>query len=427
MDKIKRYRVRIDPDKEESGVSRVSLVDKPAIETDFIYLNKQTSEELAIKLPPCHEDCVCEIDDEGYWNVNPNGISEKGNESPCEFCLEQKAKYDNARGKGRKSKKSKKFSSMTLSKEQKKVAGPFLIPDMDIYRYNEKLGEYNIFFTKEDIENIVEKFQRENNNFSFNFDHQDVMVDAYLLESWIVEDPTNDKSNNWGYELPQGTWFGVLKVRDDNFWNKYVKTGEVRGFSVEVSADLIEEQLNKKIKTEMEQEIKLQSVMTKDGKEISIEGGVATYTEDKTIVPAGEYELEDGTILKVGEEGVIEDAKKEEEEVMAEDNTEVTVENAVDPVLDETMVNELITNALNTYAAESQKVIDLLVERIAVLEAGVKTSDDSNVEMKATIEKLSTALAGKTKLSKDDGISTSTLNKFEKELNRIEELRKIKK
>ena len=32
---------------------------------------------------------------------------------------------------------------------------------------------------------------------------------------------------------PIGTWMGCLKVTNDEIWNDYVKTGRVKGFSIE--------------------------------------------------------------------------------------------------------------------------------------------------------------------------------------------------
>ena len=34
-------------------------------------------------------------------------------------------------------------------------------------------------------------------------------------------------------DLPLGTWVGSVKVNNDNIWNEFVKTGKVKGFSIE--------------------------------------------------------------------------------------------------------------------------------------------------------------------------------------------------
>ena len=53
-----------------------------------------------------------------------------------------------------------------------------------------------------------------------------------LVESW-VKDGVLDKSNNYGLNLPQGSWVGIFKISDKKLWNDYVKTGKVKGFSIE--------------------------------------------------------------------------------------------------------------------------------------------------------------------------------------------------
>ena len=59
------------------------------------------------------------------------------------------------------------------------------------------------------------------------------VADLTLVESWLVADEKNDKSNSYGYSLPKGSWFGVYKVNNEEVWDKYIKTGAVKGFSVE--------------------------------------------------------------------------------------------------------------------------------------------------------------------------------------------------
>ena len=53
------------------------------------------------------------------------------------------------------------------------------------------------------------------------------------VESWLVEDPKKDKSAAYGMDMPKGTWMLSMKVLNDDVWNDYVKTGKVKGFSIE--------------------------------------------------------------------------------------------------------------------------------------------------------------------------------------------------
>ena len=64
-------------------------------------------------------------------------------------------------------------------------------------------------------------------------EHQHELNGLSLVESWIVDDPKMDKSNKYGFNVPSGTWMGSIKVNNDEVWKDYVKTGKVKGFSIE--------------------------------------------------------------------------------------------------------------------------------------------------------------------------------------------------
>jgi hypothetical protein len=42
-----------------------------------------------------------------------------------------------------------------------------------------------------------------------------------------------DKSAAYGLNDVVGTWYVAMKVDNDEIWNEYVKTGRVKGFSIE--------------------------------------------------------------------------------------------------------------------------------------------------------------------------------------------------
>jgi hypothetical protein len=124
-----------------------------------------------------------------------------------------------------------------LSTDKQILYGPFLIPNMLIYRNDEVNGEYYVRFSKEEIEKIANKFNEDLNMRNINFMHSDKKVEAFVSENWLIEGDT-DKSKKFNFDLPEGTWFGGVKVKDLNFWTDKVKGEEVKGFSVEILADL---------------------------------------------------------------------------------------------------------------------------------------------------------------------------------------------
>jgi len=129
-------------------------------------------------------------------------------------------------------KKKKKDQKFVTDDEKRIVVGPAMVPDLKIFRKDKEGNPYHVFFSAETIKMIMEKYMRNKylDNNDENHDGQAVK-DVYVIESWIKED-MEDKSNKYGYnELPIGTWFVSMKVRNDDVWNK-VKQGELNGFSV---------------------------------------------------------------------------------------------------------------------------------------------------------------------------------------------------
>jgi hypothetical protein len=113
------------------------------------------------------------------------------------------------------------------------IVGPALIPNKKIRRQDEDGNMYYVFFSKETIEKMVEKFNRYGSNRKINVEHTDRMIDAFIMEDWIVEDQYYDKSKKYGFEVPVGTYMIKVKIEDKNFWMEEVKGNGKFGFSIE--------------------------------------------------------------------------------------------------------------------------------------------------------------------------------------------------
>ena len=206
-DNLPTYKIDIN-EFDESGIDFISLVMNPAIMMKGL--------AFAAVLPPCHDYCKCEIID-GSWSF---GSSETG---PCEFCVSNKSEFD----------RQKRQFDFKFDEEKQIIAGPAIIPDLKIFRYDEDLGEYYVVFTKEVIEKMVEKFNQQPKTETINLDHSSTIAPAFIKGSWIVENPEFDKSRMYGFDLPEGTWFLEVKVTDPEFWRKEVKEKGKFGFSIE--------------------------------------------------------------------------------------------------------------------------------------------------------------------------------------------------
>ena len=130
--------------------------------------------------------------------------------------------------------KTAKYELKTVDEEKRLLVGALLIPEKPILRFNEKTKEeYNIFFSKETVRRASELFLKKSKQHRSTLEHAMPLEGLYLAESWIVEDSQKDKSALYDMNMPVGTWMGSVKVENDEIWNDYVKTGEVKGFSIE--------------------------------------------------------------------------------------------------------------------------------------------------------------------------------------------------
>ena len=128
--------------------------------------------------------------------------------------------------------KSQEFKFAEQDTDKKILIGPVLIPNKPIYRKNGE-DEYYIYFSRDTVRKASQLYLKQGNQSNSTLEHAETVQGLTLVESWIVEDKENDKSNSFGMDVPLGTWMGSVKVDNDEIWNDYVKTGKVKGFSIE--------------------------------------------------------------------------------------------------------------------------------------------------------------------------------------------------
>lgn len=110
--------------------------------------------------------------------------------------------------------------------------GALLIPDQLIYRRNDKTDEeYYVKYSKDTIRAIAYNYLKQNKTNNATVEHAKVVEGVSLVETWIIEGE-NDKSKNFGFDLPEGTWFGCMKVENEEV-KKQIQNKEVLGFSIE--------------------------------------------------------------------------------------------------------------------------------------------------------------------------------------------------
>ncbi len=132
-------------------------------------------------------------------------------------------------------KRVKRNGSTYVEVEKQQLTGPAMVPNKYILRIDETTGEYyNCCFSPETIVKASSLYLKNSHHTSANFDHQELYTNnVYIIESWIVEDPENDKSNALGFsDITKGTWMVTYQVDDKELWDK-IKQSDFTGFSIE--------------------------------------------------------------------------------------------------------------------------------------------------------------------------------------------------
>lgn len=125
---------------------------------------------------------------------------------------------------------------MFADEKKKEVVGPIMIPNKQILRFSPDMGYYYVRFTEETIQEIMYKYSKEGLFNAFGINHSQDTDDVVMLEVWTKESD-NDKSVDYGYNLPNGTVFVKAKIESDELFTA-IENGEINGFSIEIKADI---------------------------------------------------------------------------------------------------------------------------------------------------------------------------------------------
>ena len=289
------------------------------------------------------------------------------------------------------------------SKERRIVSGYAMIADLEIPRYDERRGYYNVTFRKGNIEKIWLNFHRNNLMTNTNEMHQSgkFAEGVFVCESFIIDSERGIKAPEGFKQEPDGSWFISMKVENDDVWNKVLE-GTFKGFSIEgrfferpaetfasklkdlINTNMTKEELKDKVVSffNKEEEVKIEepkkegfeSVLLVDGEteltiEPAVEVGAAVVIMldgEPQPAPVGEHELEDGRVIVIEEAGII--AAINEPEVVVEEEPMADKSNP-----EQAQVKKIIERI------ESEKIF----EKIAQLEETVKFLKEENEALKA--------------------------------------------
>ena len=118
-----------------------------------------------------------------------------------------------------------------IDEEKREVIGLALVPNKKILRRKDNV-EFNIEFSEQTIEKVQELYMKNLRANNVTIDHEKSVNGVSLIESWIVEDPKNDKSNIYGLNAVKGAWVVKMKIYNDEVYEG-VKLGKFNGFSIE--------------------------------------------------------------------------------------------------------------------------------------------------------------------------------------------------
>ena len=95
-----------------------------------------------------------------------------------------------------------------------------------------------VYFEEESVRAFAEDFIGNSRNNENTLNHREKTDKFAMIESWIIENKEKDKATALGFDLPVGTWMATYKVKDDELWEE-VKSGNYNGFSVEINSTLV--------------------------------------------------------------------------------------------------------------------------------------------------------------------------------------------
>ena len=302
-----------------------------------------------------------------------------------------------------------------VDEEQRILMGLVLQPDQLIYRVDEDGNEFEMFFSAETIKDFSQNFFQSGFQLNSKLEHDEPIEGVTFVESWLVENPKVDKSAAFGLEYPKGSWLVSMKVDNDDIWNNYIKTGELKGFSIDGMVELEEVTLKSNIEmsknnknilallkqivsgAEQEVEVTLGSVKSGeldiqfDGETLEVGAPVFLLAdEEKVSLADGTYKLDEGGEIVV-KDGLVESMSEAE----AEEEVAPEAEEVVDAELEEEVIEEVNADE------ESMKVIKEILDdmfkayaesmeiKMSALDAKLETLTSENVELKEQVVTLS--------------------------------------
>lgn len=271
--------------------------------------------------------------------------------------------------------KQKEKKVMFADDKKMQIIAPMLIP-MDVHRYDDEDGEFELVFTAEAVEKITKQMMKNlpksGLDSIFTNEHTTDFLDAYIFEVIFVD--TKEKQtmlrNQYQLEIPIGGTCLNVQCSNKKTYDYIVKNGKI-GLSIDGLFKLKELKLNK-VKMSKKTKIKLSKKLRfREGyfkfkskhKLVALEAEELTVGEEITAYDEDGNEIEDWdgviSVLVDGEETVVtvadgeitevevEEEGIEEEEIEAEEEEEEEETKLEESGLTEAQITEAVANGIS--------------------------------------------------------------------------------
>ena len=100
--------------------------------------------------------------------------------------------------------------------------------------------EYYVVFTKETIKKMIARYSKQGMMNNVDLQHSGELVSGvYMVESFIINDERGIRPKEFA-DIEDGSWIVSYYVEDETLWNKIKNGNDLNGFSISCMANLTE-------------------------------------------------------------------------------------------------------------------------------------------------------------------------------------------
>ena len=257
--------------------------------------------------------------------------------------------------------------------EKHNVLGCIMRADFPIFRRDKNNYEYYITYSKQTIEKMAQKMVSDETYKNISLMHNGELINGVHLEQLFIKDSAKGISPEGFEDIQDGSLFAIYHITDEELWKAikqgifkgfslegYFDTKLVQNSKQNMSKNLIEK-FKETVKNFLQEYSKVE---TKENVVIVYEGdelveGLEVLDENGNPISDGEYHVE-GKVIVVADSKVVE---IKEEEVVEEPKEEVVVEE-----MEKNGETEAVTK-LETETVEETTTVEEVKENNAEVEA----------------------------------------------------------